>query len=163
MKKAILWNFAFLSLALFLFPSSAHAQTRNKEIQFRVGAGAGLNPPARFDLDLAGEYFFNDAYSAGLDVDIFVGGFTSYNFIGFGRHHFELAKYQKFMPYLGAGMGVLANTRGQGWFDLMLPELGFLYELTPHLYFGPNTSLHILGGSTTTWDLQLVGQIAYRF
>lgn len=163
MKKAILTSFAFLSLALVVFASPAKAQTRNKEIQFSAGAGAAFNP-VRFDLDLAGQYFLNDIHSLGLDIDILAGtGPTTYNFIVFGRHHFELAQHQKFMPYVGAGLGVRADTRGRGWFDLMLPQAGFLYELTPHFYFGPDASLHILGGSTGTWDFQLVGQLAYRF
>ena len=139
------------------------AQTRDGEIQAGIGVGAGFNPPVRFDLNLNGEYFLNDTYSLGAHFNIFVRGSTAYNFVGFGRYHFELSDFEKFAPYVGAGLGALINTAGNGWFDLMLPELGFLYELTPHLYVGPNASFHLLAGSSTTWDLQALGQIVYRF
>lgn len=155
----------FLVVAILLSMGTvSHAQTRDRSFQVATGIGAGWNPPVRFDLDLAGEYFINDRFSAGLDVDIFVRGATSYNFLGFGRYNFYLQKFPRFAPYIGGGVGVLANSNGRGWFDIMAPEAGFLWELTPHLYLGPNVSIHLLAGpSSTTWDLQTVGQIAYRF
>jgi len=159
MKKLV---FVFL-LSLFLVHNPLFAQTRDGEIQGGLGVGAGFNPPVRFDLNLNGEYFLNDTFSVGGDFNIFVRGNTAYNLLGFGRYHFELSDFEKFAPYIGGGAGALINTAGNGWFDLMLPELGFLYELAPHLLVGPNTSFHILAGSSTTWDLQALGQIIYRF
>lgn len=161
MKKAIA-RFGLFVLICLASPQ-AYTQTRDKEIQVSLGVGAGLNPPARFDLDIAGEYFFNDTFSAGLDFDLFVRGGVAYNFLGFGRYHFELLDHPRFLPYIGGGLGVLVNSNGRGFFDLMAPELGFLFELTPHLYLGPNISFHILAGKNTTWDLQTVAQMAYRF
>lgn len=157
-------KFTWLLIALsFLTTLSAQAQTRDGVIQAGVGVGAGLNPPVRFDVDISGEYFLNDTFSVGADFDIFVRGRASYNFLGFGRYHFELLQAPRLLPYIGGGVGGLVNTAGRGWFDLMLPEVGFLFELTPHLFVGPNSSFHILAGSSTTWDLQMLGQIIYRF
>lgn len=152
-----------LIVALWLAAPLAYAQTRDGEFQISVGIGAAWNPPARFDLDIAGEYFFNDTFSGGLDFDILVNGRTFYNFIGFGRYNFEYKKFRRFSPYVGGGVGGLVSSNGRGWFDLMLPEAGLRWELTPHLLVGPNLSFHILAGSNTTWDLQTVGQLTYRF
>ncbi len=163
MRKIVLVGLLFVLCPLSIVHSPLLAQTKDKTIQAGVGVGAGFNPPVRFDIDLSGEYFLNDTYSIGADFDIFVRGRTAYNFLGFGRYHFELSDFEKFEPYVGAGVGGLVNSAGRGWFDLMLPELGFLYELSPHLLVGPNTSFHILAGSGTTWDWQLLGQIIYRF
>lgn len=162
--KTYLWRAFFASLLLCLSASqNSTAQTRDGEFQAIVGGGLGLHTPVRFDLDMAGEYFWNDTYSLGLDFDIFVRGSTAFDVIPFARYHFDLKKWPRFSPYVGAGAGVLTNTAGGGWFDLMLPEAGFLYEFNPHFSFGPNVSLHTLAGSTTTWDLQLLAQAAYRF
>lgn len=150
-------------LLLIVWAVSVQAQTRDGVIQAGVGVGAGLNPPMRFDLDISGEYFWDDTFSFGVDFDIFVRGRTSYNLIGFGRYHFQLLQAPRLLPYVGGGLGSLINTAGNGWFDLMLPELGFLFELTPHLFVGPNTSFHFLAGSNTSWDIQALGQIIYRF
>ncbi|MDO8527603.1 MAG: hypothetical protein Q7T03_07950 [Deltaproteobacteria bacterium] len=159
MKKIII---IFFMSMLFLSGTGLRAQTRDKEIQFYTGAGAGLRTPVRFDFDMAGEYFLNDRWSIGLDLDVFVRGKTSFDAIPFGRYHFDLPKWPRFLPYIGGGMGALANSSNV-WLDVMLPEGGFLYELNPHLYIGPNVSFHILGGPSTTWDLQMLGQLAYRF
>lgn len=147
----------------FLFATSLRAQTRDRSFQAALGVGAAWNPPVRFDLDLNGEYFLDDTFSAGVDFDIFVRGVTSYDLLAFGRYNFQLLRYRKFSPYVGLGVGALFNSNGQGWFDLMAPELGFLWELTPHLYLGPNVGFHTLIGSNTTWDFQTVGQLAWRF
>lgn len=163
MKKRTVFLLFLVCGLLSMVHGPAFAQTKDGVIQAGVGVGAGFNPPVRFDVDLSGEYFWNDTFSLGVDFDIFVRGNTGFNVLGFGRYHFELSQFQNFSPYVGGGAGVLANTAGRGWFDLMLPELGFLYELTPHLFVGPNTSFHLLAGSNTTWDLQLLGQIVYRF
>lgn len=160
MKKYLL---AVLFCAFLGMAAPLQAQTRNGEFQVSTGGGIGAKTPVRFDLDIAGEYFWNDKWSLGLDFDVFLRGSTSFDVIPFGRYHFDLPRFTRFSPYVGAGLGVLVSTSGRGWIDLMLPETGFLWEFTPNFYFGPNVSLHTLGGSATTWDLQLVGQAAYRF
>lgn len=160
--KKVFHFFIGVLLALSL-TFSLKAQTKDGAFQAGLGIGAGWNPPVRFDLDLFGEYFLNDRFSIGLDFDIFVRGATGFNVLPFGRYHFEIEQWREFSPYVGVGAGVLINTNKRGWFDFMLPELGFLYELTPHLLMGPNVSFHILAGSNTTWDLQTVGQLIYRF
>lgn len=162
MKKLLVFGFLVLG-PWSLVSAPSFAQTRDGLIQAGIGVGAGLNPPMRFDLDISGEYFWNDTFSLGADFDIFVRGVTLYNFLGFGRYHFELLQAPRFLPYVGGGVGGLVSSAGAGWFDLMLPELGFLFELTPHLFVGPNASFHILLGSSNTWDLQTLGQIIYRF
>lgn len=156
-------RFALLFLAILMLAQTAEAQTKDGSFQVTAGAGAGWNAPVRFDLDIAGEYFWNDTLSLGLDFDTFLGSTTSFNLIPFVRYHFDLKKWPRFSPYVGMGMGGLFNTGGQKWFDLMLPELGFFYELTPRFYIGPNASMHVLAGSTSTWDFQTVGQVSYRF
>lgn len=157
-------RYKWIGLVVLLLGSSAiGAQTKDGTIQTGVGVGVGLNPPARFDLDLNGEYFLNDTFSLGADFDILVGDKAGFNILGFSRYHFELLQAPRLEPYLGVGAGTLVKTDGKAWFDLMLPEIGFLYELTPLIQIGPNASFHTLFGSNTTWDLQLLGQIIFRF
>ncbi len=158
MKRLLICLVFFLSLA-----QTVLAQTRDGEIQVVVGNGAGLRSPVRYDLDGAVEYFLNDKISFGLDFDVFLRSPVSYDFLGFARYHFEIPRWPKYSPYVGGGVGALINTRGQGWFDLMLPELGFLYEFTPHFYLGPNMSVHLLSGTNDTWDVQVLAQAAWRF
>ncbi|OGQ46428.1 MAG: hypothetical protein A3H42_00110 [Deltaproteobacteria bacterium RIFCSPLOWO2_02_FULL_46_8] len=162
MKQQFLKIF-FLVILSAASAQTALAQTRDGTFQFTAGAGGGWNAPVRFDLDINGEYYWNDNISVGLDFDTFLGTINSFDFIPFARYHFDLKRWPRFSPYVGTGMGVLFNTNSQSWFDFMLPELGFFYELTPHFYIGPNASMHVLAGSTSTWDFQTVGQISYRF
>ncbi|OGQ05956.1 MAG: hypothetical protein A3F82_05485 [Deltaproteobacteria bacterium RIFCSPLOWO2_12_FULL_44_12] len=162
MTRKILKLCLLLPLILSSF-SELKAQTRDGEFLLSAGAGMGWRSPVRFDLDFTGEYFWNDRISFGLNADTLLRGPASFSFVPFARYHFDLKKWPKFTPYAGAGMGALVNSRGQGWFDLMLPELGFFYELTPRIYIGPNVSLHVLAGSSSTWDFQTIGQVAYRF
>ena len=168
-ESSLFWIPAFAGMTVFVFCllsfvlGPAHAQTRDGEVLFYLGNGVAAREPVRYDVDVAAEYYFNDRFSLGLDFDAFLRSPFSYDVIGFARYHFEMSKWPRYSPYVGGGMGVLANTRGQGWFDLMLPELGFLYEFTPHFYIGPNVSTHLLSGSTDTWDVQILGQAAWRF
>lgn len=152
-----------LALMLLLLPVTVMGQTKNGQWQVSAGPGMTWNPPVQFDLDINGEYYLKDSYSIGGDFDIFIRGTASFGGLGFGRYHFHLRKYPKFDSYVGAGAGALIDTKQHGWFDLMLPELGFFYELTPHLYVGPNVGFHVLLGSSNTWNLQTVAQLTYRF
>lgn len=156
MKKTLL-------MLLLLLPVAAMGQTKNGQWQVSAGPGMTWNPPVQFDLDISGEYYLEDAYSIGGDFDIFIRGTASFGGLGFGRYHFQLLQYPKFDSYVGAGAGALIDTQQHGWFDLMLPELGFFYELTPRLYVGPNVGFHVLLGSSNTWNLQTVAHMTYRF
>ena len=156
MKKILL-------LLLLTLPVSLHAQTKNGQWQIAAGPGMTWNPPVQFNLDMNGEYFLNDTFSVGGNFDIFIRGAARFGAIGFSRYHFRLLQFPKFDSYVGGGGGAVIDTQQNGWFDLMLPELGFLYELTPQLFVGPNVSFHVLLGSSNTWDLQTVGQLVWRF
>lgn len=156
MKKT-LW------MMLLLLPIVAAGQTKNGQWQVSAGPGMAWNPPVQFNLDVNGEYYLRDAYSIGGDFDIFIRGTASFGGLGFGRYHFQFLNYPKFDSYVGVGVGALIDTQQHGWFDLMLPEFGFLYELTPHLYVGPNVGFHVLLGSSNTWNLQTTAQLTYRF
>lgn len=159
--KKLLIGLSFLTLIFTAKPS--YAQTRDGSFQAAIGIGAAWNPPMRFDIDMNVEYFLNDTFSFGVDADIFVRGGSSFDLLGFGRYHFELLNHPRFSPYIGAGLGGVFKTARGSKFDIMIPEVGFLWELTPHLYLGPNASFHLITGSNSTWDFQTVGQIAYRF
>ena len=165
MKKNLL---LFLFIFSFLTPCIGQTQSREGLIQFSVGPGIGFNTPTRFDLDAAAEYFYDDTFSLGLDFDIFVRGDGFFDLLPFVRYHFDLLEQPKFLPYVGGGAGILFGSNGNVAFDLMAPNLGFEYEVTPHLFVGPDASFHILmgdrfWGGSTRWDLQIVGRVGYRF
>ena len=132
-------------------------------IEPSAGVGFTGNPPTRFDMDLEGEYYHSNEIGLGLDFDIWVRGATTFGIVPFTRYHFDVVRNPRFSPYVGVGAGIQFNTNSNAWFDLMLPDLGFQYEVTPKLFFGPDVSFHLLMGSNTTWDMQIVGRIAYRF
>lgn len=161
MKKQVL-VFVFL-VSTTLLPSLLNAQTKDGQWQISAGPGMTWNPPVQFDLDASGEYYLDDTFSVGGDFDIFIRGTARFGALAFGRYHFQLLQFPKFDSFVGGGAGALIDSNQSGWFDLMLPELGFYYELTPHLYVGPNVSFHVLLGSTNSWDLHTTGQLTYRF
>ena len=147
---------------------AASAQSREGMIQASVGPGLGMHTPARFDFDVAGEYFFSDEISFGLDFDALIRGGSTLSFVPFARYHFDILNSPLFLPYVGAGAGFMVGTSGGAAFDLMAPDLGFEYELTPRLFVGPDASFHLLMGdrflgSSTSWDLQIIARVGYRF
>ncbi len=154
--------------AILLLSASTFAQSREGTIQAAVGPGLAMHTPVRFDFDISGEYFFDDSISFGLDVDAFIRGGTVLGFVPFARYHFDLLNNPLFLPYVGGGAGFIVGTSGGAAFDLMAPDLGFEYELTPNLFVGPDVSFHLLMGDrfmggTTSWDLQVVARVGYRF
>lgn len=157
MKKGL-----FLAILVLGFSGVASSQSRAKNWQLGGGVGFSANEPGGFDLDYAAEYFWSDAIAIGFDFDILIGS-TVYAFVPFFHYHFELLNAPRIEPYIGAGTGFTINNNGAAAFDLMAPNLGFQYELTPYLFLGPDMSFHFLAGNKTSWDLQMVGTIAYRF
>lgn len=159
---------ASLSLAMTLMGGLTHAQSREGTIQAAVGPGIAFNPPVRFDLDFGGEYFLNDEIAFGFNFDVFIRGGAAYGFLPFAHYHFDLLEFPRFAPYVGGGMGFWVGSNGNAAFDLMAPAVGFEYELTPRLFIGPDASFHLLMGDkmvggSTSWDLQIVARIGYRF
>ncbi|MDO8494225.1 MAG: hypothetical protein Q7S68_02700 [Deltaproteobacteria bacterium] len=159
MKKIFLTIFLLVLLA----PVFSFAQTKDGAIQVGIGTGVALNPPARFNIDANGEYFLNDTYSVGVSFDTFIRKGESFGLSAFGRYRFELIDVPRLEPFLGAGIGGLFSTNNREWFDVMLPEMGAHYELTPLIRLGLESSFHILAGSSTTWDYQILYRIAFRF
>ena len=148
-----------------LISGSTLAQSREGILQTGVGVGFAAHDPAQFDLNFNGHYFYTDEISIGMNFDILMRSKSAvYSFLPLARYHVDLVKNPRFVPYVGGGLGMQIASGGNAWFDLMIPDLGFDYEFTPHLFVGPDVSFHLLAGNgNTTWDLHLLGQIAYRF
>ena len=146
-----------------LFSWGVQAQSREGDVQVGSGIGMTFNPPVRFDFDLSGNYFYSDELSIGFDFDVLIRHGAVYGLVPFVRYHFDLPKARRIDPYVGGGMGLQIASSGSTAFDLMAPNLGFDYELTPHLYIGPDVSIHLLVGRSTDWDLHAIGRIGYRF
>lgn len=163
MTKNIITAFA---LCLFLLPTVARAEGRQGKIQAGLGVGVALNPPVRFDIQLNGEYFLWEHISLGLNFDTLLRGPATFLFVPFARYHFDLDFAPGWVPYVGAGVGGGINTNGAGVLDIMVPDLGFKYEvLENRLFVGPDLSLHVLTNfDNTTWDFRFLFAVAsFRF
>jgi len=151
--------------------TSFQGSSHKGDILAGLGGGILLNPPVRFDLNMIGEYYLLDEVSLGLQMDIGLRGPTTFNFLGFGRYHFDLAslfdshQLTRWDLFAGGGLGGAVNTNGNGNMDIMIPEFGIRYELTEWLTLGPDFSFHILTNfDNATWDFRILFvQAEYRF
>ncbi len=161
--RRVLWGLLFCLMAVA--PGRLEA-SRDGAIQAGGGFGLAVRPPVRFNLQLEGEYFVLEDLSVGLNVDFLFRGGTSIGFTGFGRYHIDIPSAPRWVPYVGGGVGGFVNTNGGGFFDLMIPEFGFRYELiSERLFLGPDLSFHIVSGTGgTTWDFRvLFATASFRF
>ncbi len=156
----------FSFLLAVLVSTNVSAAGRQGSIQAGGGIGVALHSPVRFDINLNGEYFLTEKISLGLNIDTLVRGPTTFVFEGFGRYNFDLKSAPKWVPYAGAGIGGGVNTNSAGFLDIMIPDIGFKYELiAERLFLGPDLSFHVLTNfSSTTWDFRLLFvQADFRF
>lgn len=148
-KKAQTFLIITLSLLFWggLLPSAQAEYTlysRRGAVDMGVGMGITTNPPVQFDLQVSGEYYWSNNVSFGLDVDLFFRGATLFVFQPFGRYHFDISEMPKLVPYVGGGLGMGVNTNGNGVMDVMIPNFGYKYELTPRVNVGSDFGLHWL-------------------
>lgn len=142
------------------------ASDRQGAFQTGLGMGVAVNPPVRFLINLNGEYFVTHNVSVGLGLDFHLADIPfTFDAIGFGRYNFDVARYPRLVPYVGAGIGGGAIS-DHGVMDIMLPDFGFKYEvIADRLFLGPDLSVHIVTDfSDTDWDFRILFlQAAYRF
>jgi hypothetical protein len=168
MKRRFFFQLALILIAISLFGSQAEARpslySRAGAIEAAMGLGFTFNTPIKFDLKFDGEYFWHNNISLGVDLDILIRSSTTFIVRPFGRYHFDIARYPRFVPYVGGGLGAGGNTAGGGIMDIMIPNFGFKYALTKNWYVGPDMGFHILTNfDNTTPDFHLLGIISYRF
>ncbi len=166
-KKALgSWVLSLLLLSWFIPTADAYSlYSRAGSIEASLGVGLTLNPPIRLDLELNGEYFWRDEIAFGLDVDLFFRGATAFSFVPYAAYYFQIDRWPRLAPYVGAGVGGGGTTSGNGFLDIMIPSLGFKWEwITGKLFVGPDFEFHLQTDfDNTEPDFHMLVRATYRF
>lgn len=155
-------------LAAFFVLAAPRAEADGRKGHFQAGGGVGLafNDPIRFDLQIGGEYFFWEDISIGMNIDFLIRNGVTFVFMPYGRYHIDIAGAPKWVPYVGGGLGPAVTDDGNGSLDIMIPNIGFNYELiADRLFLGTDMSVHIVTNfDNTDWDFRwLIAHALYRF
>ncbi len=162
MKKLML----LLTAILITVSGTSWAASRQGEFQLGGGVGLGFNDPIHFDLQIAGDYFFWENVSIGMNIDFLIRNGVVFVFQPFGRYHFDIPQAPEWVPYVGGGVGVAVTDNGDAALDLMIPGFGFKYELIDdNLFLGTDMSFHVITDfNDTTWDFRwLIVHAVWRF
>ena len=168
LQKALFFLLIAGSLSLWA-PQPAAAQSylysRQGAIDLNLGLGMLVRGP-RFDMQISGEWYWRNNISWGLSFDTYIGsGGTAFSFRPFGRYHFDISSMPKLVPYIGAGVGGGITTGGAGFMDVVVPNFGFKYALSPRVHLGSDMGLHIITNFTSSrvdFHIQFI-TISYRF
>jgi len=169
MRKWISYTLVGLSLVSVLGlsrPALAdfYLYSREKKIDVNLGAGFTFNTPVHFAIEASGEYYWTNNISFGLAIDGWIRDPHAFLFRPFARYHVDLNRYPKWVPYVGAGFGFGVSS-GDGFMDIVLPNVGLKYAITDNIYVGSDLSLHILTDfDATDVDVQfLIATVTFRF
>lgn len=169
MIQKILLGVALVGALTWLAPETAQARyylyTRQGSIDLGMGAGITANPPVKFDVQFAGEYFWRNNISFGAAFDVLIRSPHLFLITPFARYHFDIADLPKLVPYVGGGVGAGANTNGNGVMNVLVPNFGFKYSLTRHIKLGTDLGFHILTNfDNTQVDFHvLFAVVTFRF
>jgi len=138
---------------------------RRGHFDINLGGGITYNSPVRADVQLSGEYFVHDNVSVGLFFDAYLHTDEMYSGTVIARYHFDVKSLPAFTPYVGAGVGGGSRPSQGLLINVVLPNLGFKYAITPRFFFGADIGGHLFRDpSGTTLDIHfLFAVLSVRF
>lgn len=163
--RKFLFTFSSLLLTMTLMASVAKADTSARQFQLSGGLGVffvggdvanGKGVGTSFDLSVEPEFFFSEHTSLAFRFDLDIGNPDSANFEGRFRYYFDFDSHPRFNLYVGAGIGGLINFDGPNFGALVLPLVGWQYDVTEQFKIGSDLSPNILfNGDDMSFGLRL--------
>ena len=164
-RNFLRWVSLFFLVMLFSL-SEAKADTTARQFQLSGGLGVflvggdvanGKDAGASFDLAVEPEFFFSEHTSLAFRFDLNIGNPDSANFEGRFRYYFDFANHPRINLYVGAGIGGLVNFDGPNFGALVLPLVGWQYDLTEQFKIGSDLSPNILfNGDDVSFGVRLL-------
>jgi hypothetical protein len=139
--------------------------SRAGQIDASLGAGMYVRSPVRFDIQVAGEYFWHNNVSIGVAIDTLIRDEALFIFRPFARYHFDIDSLPNLVPFIGGGIGAGIDTNSNGVMDILLPNVGFKYAVSETIRLGTEMGLHILTDfDNSRVDFQILfAVISFRF